>query len=212
MRNILLSCTAAAALLATTAMASAQQVDITYVGLDPSYGSAFVQLSGGNAGSRTEAAGVILLTTTSNSIIPVFCVDVFHTINLGGYNPPLSYTFAPLAYDSSTTVGGGNALPSGVPEEIQALANLGSNCYKSAPADTDPIVAVQGAIWLLEYGGAVTSTDPGINALIAADVTWAQAHPADRRLCALSCRARRAGLRGDPGLRTRHSPSPRPGR
>ena len=44
MRNMLLSCTAAAALLRTMAVASAQEVDITNVGLDPSYGAWTLQL------------------------------------------------------------------------------------------------------------------------------------------------------------------------
>ena len=178
MRNLLLSCTAAAALLGTIAVASAQEVDIKSVGLDPSYGTWTLTLDGGSAGTRNEAAGMILLTTTTGSILPVFCVDVFHTIYLTTYDPPLPYTFTALTHNSNGAVGGGNALPDGVPYEIQALANLGLHDWKTNPGDGDTLAALQGAVWQLEYGGSVTSSSSAMNAMIAADVIWAGAHPA----------------------------------
>jgi hypothetical protein len=178
MRNLLLSCTAATALLGTMAIASAQEVDIKSVGLDPSYGTWTVYLSGGTAGARDEAAGMILLTTTSGSIMPVFCVDVFHTITLGSYSPPLPYTFAPLTHDSNGPVGGGNVLPVGVPYEIQALANLGLHDWKTNPGNGDALAALQGAVWQIEYGGSVTSGNGIMDAMISADVLWAGANPA----------------------------------
>ncbi len=177
MRNRLLSCTAAAALLGTMAIASAQEVGIKSVGLDPSYGAWTLTLDNAITGTTAEAAGMIILTTTAG-IMPVFCVDVFHTIDLMSYDPPLPYTFAPLAYDSSNGVGGGNALPDGVPYEIQALANVGARDWKTNPGDGNTLAALQGAVWQLEYGGTVTSGNSAMDAMISADVAWAEAHPA----------------------------------
>src|SRR5208283_2896074 len=110
--------------------ANAGQIDITDVGVQ-SYQT--TDLSGtvnGNAFSQSAITTLITLTTTTGSILPVFCVDLFHNINIGAYSPPLPYITGSVSTDSTgAQPGTGNTLPTSpppsVPGEIQALANLG---------------------------------------------------------------------------------------
>lgn len=167
----------AAALLGTTAVASAQQVDVTNVTLDP-YFTEQLDVSGFGA----ENAGVILLTTTTGSILPVFCVDLYHDIYVQSYNPALPYAFGAVTTDSSgPDLGNGNPLKPAQEGAIQALATQGYHDYVTNDLNANDYVAIQGAIWQIEYTAAVTSTDPNnataINTLISGDVNWADSNP-----------------------------------
>ena len=164
----------AAALLGTTAVASAQQVDVTNVTLDP-YFSEQLDVSGFGA----ENAGVILLTTTTGSILPVFCVDLYHIIYAQWYNPALPYAFGPVTTNSSGPDSGtGNSLsPTTQEGAIQALATQGYHDYVTNDPNANDYVAIQGAIWQIEYGVAVTSTNSTIDKAISGDVSWADSNP-----------------------------------
>jgi hypothetical protein len=117
----------------------------------------------------------------------VFCVDLFHDINLGSYGAsPLAYTVMPVTYDSSNAgvpPGGGNLLLGGLPGEIAYLANFGSVIANgpnaNMPTQQKELTAIQGAIWDVEYSGygaTVTSADSTTQGLIDTYVTAAGAH------------------------------------
>ena len=92
------------------------------------------------------------MTTTTGSILPVFCVDLLHNINIGSYDPPLPYITGPAATDSTgAQPGTGNPLASPVPGEIQALANLGVDEDDAGMTNPDVYTAITAAIWYVEY-------------------------------------------------------------
>jgi hypothetical protein len=127
--------------------------------------------------------GIILLTTTGGTIIPVFCIDLFHDVSIGGQRPPLEYTAGTIVADSSSNPAGvgGNPLSSLVKGEIETLVNIGVSDYEHGAGTADIYASIAGAIWELEYNTngqrlSVTGSS-AINALIAADVVFAEAHP-----------------------------------
>jgi len=135
--------------------------------------------------------GLITLTTNAGAILPVFCVDLFHDINIGSYPPPgLPYTTGPLAFDSSNPATNpgvtGNPLSQPVTGAIQTLENLGAHYYTTGTGSNDIYAGLQGAIWELEYGanGNSLTVDGGaiVNALIAADYAYGLANPASYAL------------------------------
>ena len=149
--------------------------------------AAFIGDSTDLSGFVTETGaltGIILLTTTGGSILPVFCIDLFHTISLGALSPPLAYTTGAIVADSSSPPPGtgGNPLSSTVADEIQALANLGYSYYTHGTGTADIYAGIAGAIWTIEYntnGNTETVTgSPTVNALIASDILYAVANPA----------------------------------
>ena len=146
--------------------------------------------------NQSPITTLIELTTTGGSILPVFCVDLLHDINIGGYSPPLPYFTSPVATDSTGAhPGTGNALPDPpIPGEIQALANLGAYDFHHGVSDADVYTALQGAIWYLEYNtngnlltvtgdstvGTVIGGDPSsATGLLATDLAYAVAHATD---------------------------------
>jgi hypothetical protein len=114
----------------------------------------------------------------------VFCVDHFHDIGIGGIGP-YTYYSAPVTTDSSHSSspsgpGNGNALSPTVSGEIQTLADIGVDQYvydHTNPLLGDIETAIAGAIWTVEYGATVTSSDSEINTLIASYVSYAEANP-----------------------------------
>jgi hypothetical protein len=126
-----------AALLAAS-NAQAGQVDITNVAVQ-SYET--TDLSGtinGSAFDESAITTLLLLTTTTGSILRVFCVDLLHNINIASYNPPLPYITGSVSTDSTgSQPGTGNPLASPVPGEIQALANLGVAAYDNGVTNAD---------------------------------------------------------------------------
>jgi len=174
--------------------ANAGQIDITDVGVQ-SYQT--TDLSGtvnGNAFSQSAITTLITLTTTTGSILPVFCVDLFHNINIGAYSPPLPYITGSVSTDSTgAQPGTGNTLPTSpppsVPGEIQALANLGAGDYYAGVTNADVYTAIAAAIWYIEYNtdgdqlsvigdSVVGSAAPGSSptGLIAFDLVYAAAN------------------------------------
>ena len=67
-------------------------------------------------------------------------------------------------------------------DEIQALANLGYSYYTKGTGSADIYAGIAGAIWTIEYntnGNTETVTgSAAVNALIASDILYAEAHPA----------------------------------
>jgi len=183
MRMKTLVLASAATIFGLTASAKAANIGITNVGFigDTTDLSGFVNESG-------AYTGLILLTTTTGSILPVFCIDLFHTIGLGSYSPPLSYTTGTIIADSSSNPAGtgGNPLNPPTAGEIQTLANLGYSYYESGTGTADIYAGIAGAIWSIEYNtnGNTLTVDgsSAVNALIASDIAYAEANPASYSL------------------------------
>jgi hypothetical protein len=193
MKVLTLALASTAALLAAS-NAQAGQVDITNVAVQ-SYET--TDLSGTINGSPFDESAIttlLLLTTTTGSILPVFCVDLLHNINIASYNPPLPYITGTVSTDSTgAQPGAGNPLPNPpVPGEIQALANLGVAAYDNGVTNADVYTAIAAAIWYDEYNtganslsvtgdSVVGSAAPGSPAtgLIAIDLAYAAANATD---------------------------------
>ena len=124
-------------------------------------------------------AGLILLGTTDGKIIPVFCVDLFHDINIGGHSP-IPYVTGPVLTNSSGSQSGtGNSLSVLQEGAIQTLVDVGFEDYAKSVANLgDKLTALQGAIWAIEYGAAVTSGNADIQSLILSDISFGDSHPA----------------------------------
>ncbi len=94
--------------------------------------------------------GQIVLTVDDNGgphfTLPTWCVDLFHTINLGGSN--YQYTEGPLSTDNS----GPNAstLTTTQITEIGDLVSYGDALMQSSPSNANSAI-VQAAIWTVEY-------------------------------------------------------------
>jgi hypothetical protein len=184
MKKFLIGSVAALAIVAgSVANANATDIGITNVG----FSGDTTSLSGminGSPFNESALTGLIILTTTGGNTVPVFCIDLFHDINLGSYNPALPYTTGTIVADSSMSPAGtgGNPLNPPVPGEIQALTNLGSAYFSKGTGTADIYAGLQGAIWTIEYSanGNNLTVDGGatVNALIAGDIAYATAHPA----------------------------------
>jgi hypothetical protein len=117
--------------------------------------------------------GLHVVGTPANQYLWVFCVDLFHTINVGGQSPSLTYTSQTLTTDNNPAVSNpphnGYALKANVSAEIQYLAHIGIG-LASGPTSTivtDEVTAIQAAIWELEYGLTAKSSDATINNYIS---------------------------------------------
>ena len=167
----------AAGLLGTTCAASA--LTITDVEVVPNPYNTLSVNSASPAYSGNPISGLILLTTSGGQVIPVFCVDLFHEVGIGG-GQSLPYFSAPVTTDSSgSTSGSGNPLNAQQIGAIQTLVDIGFGDYvHNAPNLGDNLTALQGAIWDIEYDATVTSSDSTINSLIGSYVTYGWDHPA----------------------------------
>ena len=99
------------------------------------------------------------------------------TINLGTQN--YQYAMAPLTVNSNGPIAGvsGNALSTTQIGEIQSLTDVGVQLYKAGTGDANAYTALQGAIWSVEYGSALTVDGGALNGQIAADIAFAAANP-----------------------------------
>jgi hypothetical protein len=90
-----------------------------------------------------------------------FCVDVYHSISLGDYNPDLTYTDdIDLTHDSNWDPNARQILTSGQVLQIGRLVNYGTNVFNYASpgvARFDELAAVQGAIWKVVSSRNVTA-------------------------------------------------------
>ncbi len=115
-----------------------------------------VTLTGGTLGGPDAIgiAGQIVLTTNLGTL-GTWCVDLFHTINIGG-----SYTYmtGPLLTDNSgSTPATSNPLTSTQINQIEALAAYGNGVMLSSPSNPFS-AALQAAIWDVEYGTTATGS------------------------------------------------------
>ena len=169
MKKTLIASAVSAAAILTASAAGAVNYNVTNVGFDGNT----VSLSGLVNG--TANSGLITLTT-GTGIIPTFCVDLYHTINIGG---SYTYTTAPLLFDSNGTGSPGltgNALTTTQIGEIGALADVGVQEYKNGWGTTAGYTALHSAIWQIEYGSALT-VNGGTDPAILADIAYAAANP-----------------------------------
>jgi hypothetical protein len=108
-----------------------------------------------------------------------FCVDVYHNIKTGDYNPDLIYR-DDVNVTTNSNFPNATALSQAQLDQIGRLVNYGTRVFYQAPKTTtaqknaryDQLAAVQGAIWKIVSGKTVTasgngsSTDANVNNLI----------------------------------------------
>jgi len=187
-------------LLAFAAPASSKDVYVDGVGLAFYPPADTVDLTGSidgggvpNYSRSDQLAGQILLTVNNGSsplpaasqyVLPVWCVDIFHDIQISG--GPYVFSEGLLSTDNNTA----NASPLSTTQitDIEALATYGNHLMRTSASIFNSVV-VQAAIWTVEYnssfGGApgvdntlaVTSTDglftaSDINTMIATAIRW----------------------------------------
>jgi hypothetical protein len=104
----------------------------------------------------------IIMTDSDGKKLVVFCDDLNHTVNVGGGQHLLYHT------GLVTVDGVGNALSEAISNEMGQLANLGKFDY--AKGNENGAIAAQAAIWGLEYGAAISSSDATIESDILADL------------------------------------------
>ena len=139
-----------AALFATSG-AHATQIYITNVGVQSGDTTMLTGTINSSPFSESPITTLIELTTTTGSILPVFCVDLFHDIGIGSQSPPLPYITSSVSTDSTgAQPGTGNPLPNPpVPGEIQALANLGAADFYNGVTNADVYTAIAAYIILI---------------------------------------------------------------
>jgi hypothetical protein len=177
-RNLLLAAAATIGALAVGSSASAATIFVTNVGVtsnDSSFDHLNLSGLGGGPDLSTDvwAPGILFTEETSlggpTTTDLVFCVDLEHNIGVQGYGPPLVFDTGFLQF-----TGGGAPVDPIISNEIGRLAELGKYIYKTQSFDyAHKLVAVQGAIWSLEYGvkgGRATSSNAAIDSEIAAFV------------------------------------------
>jgi PEP-CTERM motif len=157
----LLGC--ACGVLAAGSVANASSITVDSVGTYSSLSSSIqVDLSGhlaanGQLFSATDYATAISLHETNGSSIWVFCVDIFHTVGVGGQSPNITYSTQTLTTDTNPA-GGSNPAPhlgylisSTQSAEIQYLANIGVGLAGTS-GNAAQLTGLQAAIWEIEYG------------------------------------------------------------
>ena len=104
-----------------------------------------------------------------------FCVDVYHSISMGDYNPDLVYQdTVPLTHDSNPNAAARKYLTDQDVLQVGRLVNYGTLIFYNAPKTTDALkearwdqlAAVQGAIWEVVSGKNVTSSKTSLNNMI----------------------------------------------
>lgn len=137
--------------------ASAAQLIITNVGTgNPDYGNVTVQ----NWGQPWTTP--ILMFDSNGVEHIVFCDDLQHDVNVGG-GQQLHYETGLVTVDGS-----GKALSESVSNIMGQIANLGRADYLGG--NEDGAIAAQAAIWAVENGLTVSSTDATVNADIQQDL------------------------------------------
>ena len=157
--------------LATAAHAT-KTIDVTYVSMN---NPAVVTLSAPGLNEEVYDSA-ILFTTKSGSTIPVFCVDIWHEINLGPAN--ITFEEKPVTTDSSGSVSGtGNALSGTQIGEIGGLVDLGTALFRNGdPNLATDLAGIQGAIWSIENPALTISGASNVMGSISFYETYAQSH------------------------------------
>lgn len=114
-------------------------------------------IDGPSFNESNQLAGQIVLTvndvgSASLYTLPVWCVDLFHNISLGGSG--FSYSRGSLSTDNSNANAGlGTALSSTQITDIADLATYGNHLMQTSPSNRTSAL-VQAAIWTVEYNDA----------------------------------------------------------
>jgi len=142
--------------LALAQPACASTINVTNVQVPYSEG---VTLHGGIFGLGTLGVGIAgeIVLTTNIGILNTWCVDLFHTIYLGG---TYTYQTGPLTTDNSgSSPATSHPLTLAQSADISALAAYGMAQLPSMAALTNPFsAAIQAAIWNVEYGTTATGS------------------------------------------------------
>ncbi len=137
------------------------------------FNNAHVSVTGPGPGNGTQIAANFRLQGTWGGArsgtfdLIAFCVDLAHTIPLGNnvlanLSPPLNYQVGTLAM----APGGGALSPTQI-KQMEGLAALGIKLVRTgAPNLSIEIPAIQSAIWSIEYGKTITSSNPAVQARI----------------------------------------------
>jgi hypothetical protein len=151
---------------------AAKTIDVTYVSMN---NPAVVTLSAPGLDEEVYDSA-ILLTTKSGWTIPVFCVDIWHDINLGAAN--ITFKEEPLTTDSSGSVSGtGNPLSTTQIGEIGGLVDLGTALFRNGdPNLATDLAGIQGAIWSIENPALTISGALDVTNSISFYETYAQSH------------------------------------
>lgn len=91
--------------------------------------------------------GQVTFTTNANTTLPVWCVDIYHDIGLGG-GQNIDYSQGTLSTDHN-----GNSLSA---DQINSMSWLiiAGDAYLPTHATADVSAGIQLALWMLEYGTA----------------------------------------------------------
>jgi hypothetical protein len=124
-----------------------------------------------NLTEYSTAIGLHVQNTPASQSLWVFCVDLFHTINVGGQFPSLAYTTQTLTTDNNPAgpnlpTHTGYTLQPNVSAEIQYLAHIGVGLAGTSD-NANNLTAIQAAIWEIEYGLTAHSSNSTINGLIS---------------------------------------------
>lgn len=117
-------------------------------------------------------AGQIVLTTNTGPLY-TWCVDIFHTINIGG-----SYIYEAMPFttdNSGSSAMTSNPLTFSQINDIGFLAAYGSQLMSTTPS-TDWSAAIQAEIWDVEYGTTATGSAAFMADLAALDALLAAPH------------------------------------
>ena len=138
------------------------------------FNNATVNIAGPGPGNGNQIAANFRILGTfggdaSGSFdLLAFCVDLANSIGLG--NNTLSVLSPSLNYERGTltTAPGGGPLTPAQVQQMEGLAALGFHLIKTGATNLSvDIPAIQSAIWSIEYGKTITSTNPAINTAIA---------------------------------------------
>jgi hypothetical protein len=118
-------------------------------------------IDGSSFSESNQLAGQIVLTvndvgSASLYTLPVWCVDLFHNISLGGSG--FSYSQGPLSTDNSNAA---TALSSTQITDITDLATYGNHLMQTSPSNQTS-AEVQAAIWTVEYNSSFNGV-AGVN-------------------------------------------------
>ena len=150
----------AGALLAGSLATAASAAQVIVTDVETGNGNLGNVAVGGGYGSPWTTP--ILLTDSLGHKYVAFCDDLQHTINVG---PGQHLLFQ---WGQVTVDGLGNTLSQAVSNVMGQLADIGRADYKNS--DENGAIAAQAAIWSLEYGVTVSSSNAAIQSDITADL------------------------------------------
>ena len=110
--------------------------------------------------NETGYAGALTLTTSAGDIT-AWCLDLFHTINLGANT--YSFSLAPLNNNNN-----GGSLSLGQISEITGLVDYGDALIAGGRATADQSAAVQVAIWDIAFPTTTVDANAAVQSAVAA--------------------------------------------